>query len=107
MGGRFSALPSSGFETFSAKYKETYGRTPVRLASLAYDAVALASVLPQTLGLTEESLTNARGFIGTDGLFRLRKDGSSERLLGVLQIAGKITSVLWKNRQLPLKKKPL
>lgn len=89
LGGRFSALPSSGFETFSAKYKETYGRTPVRLASLAYDAVALASVLPQTLGLTEKSLTNARGFIGTDGLFRLRKDGSSERLLGVLQIAGK------------------
>ena len=89
LGGRFAALPSSGFEAFSAKYKETYGRTPVRLASLAYDAVALASVLPQTLGLSEESLTSSRGFMGTDGLFRLRQDGSSERLLGVFQIAGK------------------
>ncbi len=89
LGGRFAALPSSGFDAFSAKYKETYGRTPVRLASLAYDAVALAAILPQTLGLSKESLTSTRGFMGTDGLFRLREDGSSERLLGIFQIAGK------------------
>ncbi len=88
-GARFSSLPMTEFEKFSKKYQETYGKKPIRLASLAYDAVALASVLSQTGGITKENLTNPRGFAGTDGLFRLMPTGESERLLGMTEIVSR------------------
>ncbi len=88
-GARFSALPTEGFEKFSQRYEETYGKKPIRLASLSYDAVALASVLSQTGGITKENLTNIRGFSGTDGLFRLTPTGESERLLGISEIVSR------------------
>ena len=88
-GAKFSALPTQGFERFSQKYQETYGKKPIRLASLSYDAVALASVLSQTGGITKENLTNIHGFLGTDGLFRLTPTGESERLLGMTEIVSR------------------
>ena len=88
-GAKFSALPIEGFEKFSQRYEETYGKKPIRLASLSYDAVALASILSQTGGITKENLTNIRGFIGTDGLFRLKPTGESERLLGISEIVSR------------------
>ncbi len=88
-GAKFSALPTQGFERFSQKYQETYGKKPIRLASLSYDAVALASVLSQTGGITKENLTNIHGFLGTDGLFRLMPTGESERLLGMTEIVSR------------------
>ena len=42
-GAKFSSLPMQGFEKFTERYQETYGKKPIRLASLSYDAVALAS----------------------------------------------------------------
>ena len=88
-GAKFSSLPMQGFEKFTERYQETYGKKPIRLASLSYDAVALASVLSQTGGITKENLTNMRGFLGTDGLFRLTPTGESERLLGMTEIVSR------------------
>jgi hypothetical protein len=61
----------------------------VRAATLSYDAVALVAALVKTQGaqrFAPETLQNASGFTGTDGLFRFRPDGTNERGLAVLRV---------------------
>lgn len=86
VGGWFSNLPFTGFEQFSARYKNIYGEKPPRIASQAYDAVALAAVLAETGSFSYDNLTNPSGFRGVDGLFRLLPNGLSERGLEVLGV---------------------
>lgn len=89
-GGWFAAPDPALRRDFEKRYSENYGASPLRLASLAYDATALAAVLARTSGgndsYTKTHLTNARGFAGIDGVFRFRGDGLSERGLAVLEI---------------------
>jgi hypothetical protein len=61
----------------------------VRTATLAYDAVALVAALSKQGGqrFSPETLTNASGFAGIDGLFRFRSDGTNERGLAVMKVA--------------------
>jgi branched-chain amino acid transport system substrate-binding protein len=59
------------------------------LSSLAYDAVAVAAALsrdPGRAGLSRAALERSDGFVGADGLFRFRGDGSVERALAVLEV---------------------
>lgn len=88
-GAHFAALPTDGYDSFTKKYVEIYGKKPIRLASLAYDAVALVSVLAQTDEVNDDGLTNPYGFAGTDGLFRLGENGIPERLLGISEIVSR------------------
>ncbi len=91
-GGWFAAPPPELRERFTARYKEAYSSTPPRIASLAYDAVALAAVLARDARseadnpYTVEALTNPSGFLGVDGIFRFTEDGLSERGLAVLEV---------------------
>lgn len=76
-------------QTFEDAYEATYGTKPRRLSSLAYDAIALTSILTQVYGpegITREALINPQGFYGSNGLFRFNPDGMSERALAVFQI---------------------
>src|SRR3546814_19860244 len=66
---------------------------PPRVASLGYDAVALAAVLEQRgaaagafLPYTPEANTQTVGFAGIDGIFRFLPTGHVQRGLAVLQI---------------------
>jgi hypothetical protein len=43
---------------------------------------------------SEPTLTNPDGIIGTDGLFRFRQDGVSQRGLAVLQVGAGSASVI-------------
>ena len=45
VGGWFAASPPEPRRDFEQRYQATYGRAPPRLASLGYDAAALAAVL--------------------------------------------------------------
>ncbi|MDY0029985.1 MAG: penicillin-binding protein activator [Pseudobdellovibrionaceae bacterium] len=73
---------------FERRYREMYGEHPPRLASLAYDATALAVVLSKTgKGYGRQALTNPNGFAGIDGIFRFRMDGLADRGLGILEIS--------------------
>ncbi len=88
-GGFYAAPDSAGFRNFTGRYRGKYGQDPVRTATLAYDAVALIAALVKTQGpqrFSEETLTNASGFTGIDGLFRFRPDGSNQRGLSVLRV---------------------
>ena len=63
----------------------------LELAALAYDATALAVVVARDLGdrsFATTSLTDAEGFAGASGLFRLRPDGLTEHGLAVLEVSG-------------------
>jgi ABC-type branched-subunit amino acid transport system substrate-binding protein len=89
-GAWYAGPDSTGFRNFSARYRARYGQDPVRTATLAYDAVALVAALIKTQGaqrFSEETLTNASGFTGIDGLFRFKQDGTNQRGLAVLRVS--------------------
>lgn len=88
-GGWFAAPPAEARTRFEERYSQSYGNRPPRLATLAYDAVAMAATLsrksPDGL-VTHEMITDPEGFYGLDGLFRFRRDGLNERGLSVLEV---------------------
>lgn len=100
-GGWFAAPDPRARETFAGKYRDAYGMTPPRLASLGYDATALAAVLARS-GIQRSgspafdriAITNPNGFAGIDGIFRFRPDGLAERGLAVLEIKNGVTIVI-------------
>ncbi|MBX9945867.1 MAG: penicillin-binding protein activator [Reyranella sp.] len=76
---------------FERRFTSTYGRPPPRLATLAYDGVALAGQLARLKAggdFSAEALTNPNGWSGVDGAFRLLPDGRTERALAVIEIQG-------------------
>ncbi len=74
-------------QKFETRYRDTYGEAPTRLASLAYDAAALAVVLSkQGQGFGRQALLNPNGFSGIDGIFRFLPDGLNDRGLAILEI---------------------
>lgn len=92
-GGWYASSDPGLRVSFNSKYRDTYGASAPRLASLAYDATALAAALA-IKGLNEKgspafdraSITNPAGFAGLDGIFRFRPDGLAERGLAVLEL---------------------
>ena len=96
-GAWFAAPPPSARTYFLAKYREVYGRPPHRLASLAFDATAMAGALARSVGpagFTPVVLTSPNGFLGADGLFRFNADGVAQRGLAVLQVTPGGTTVV-------------
>jgi branched-chain amino acid transport system substrate-binding protein len=88
-GGWFAAPDGAGYRNFANRYAARFKQSPVRTATLAYDAVALIAALVKTQGpqrFSFEILTNPSGFSGIDGLFRFRADGTNERGLAVMRV---------------------
>lgn len=79
-----STLPQER-HNFEARFKRAYGSLPPRIATLAFDATALAISLADK-GYSLQSLTFSEGFSGIDGLFRLTPQGLNERGLAVLEV---------------------
>lgn len=89
VGGWFAAPPAEARAEFESQYTEVYGARPPRLATLAYDATALAAVLARAEGgadFSPQALTVPRGFYGRDGVFRFLPEGVAERGLAVLEV---------------------
>jgi branched-chain amino acid transport system substrate-binding protein len=87
--GWYAAPPPADRADFEQHFKDLYHRAPPRLATLAYDATALAAVLARSEGgadFSATALTNPSGFAGVDGIFRLRPDGLVQRGLAVLEV---------------------
>lgn len=97
VGGWFAAPSPEMRNAFSKRYKDAYGKMPPRIASLGFDAVALASSLaglPERTRFAPETLASSSGFAGIDGIFRFLPDGSSERGLAVIQVNAKGLEVI-------------
>ena len=90
--GAWFAAPDPNLRAdFEKRYKENYAQNPERLASLAYDSLALAIVLAKTYDGTGEPysrnrLVTQQGYAGIDGIFRFRLDNLIERGLAVLEV---------------------
>ena len=90
VGAWFAAPPPAARAGLEARYRGHYRRALHPLASLAYDATALAAVLAAggdaAPGFGADALAAANGFAGTAGIFRLGRNGLVERGLAVLEI---------------------
>ena len=74
---------------FTDRFASLQGRAPPRIATLPYDAAALAVALARRPGgpdFSVEAITQPNGFTGVEGLFRFRRDGLSDRALAVPEI---------------------
>lgn len=89
VGGWFAASPPDVRHDFASRYQRAYGHPPPRLASLAFDAAALAAVLAKSDDpdpFSAQAIQNPNGFTGVDGLFRFGSDGLVRRGLAVLEV---------------------
>lgn len=71
---------------YVAQYRALYRQAPSPVTDFAYDAAALAGSLIRQGGVTTQALTRPDGYMGVDGLFRLRPDGHVTRALAIYQI---------------------
>lgn len=94
-GAWYATSPQALRQKFEDRYEQTYGVSAPRLATLAYDATALAIVLARSgQNYTRQTLSNPNGFTGIDGIFRFRADGLVERGLAIIEIDNNATRVV-------------
>lgn len=92
-GSWFPAIAAVSHQEFESRYAAAFGALSPKispLAALSYEATALAAVLARQpngdYGMA--TLTSPDGFVGVDGIFRFRPDGTAERGLAVQEISG-------------------
>lgn len=92
------ALPDPAVSArFEQRYKEAHGDAPHPIAALAYDGIAAIGALVGTGradALSRAALTQGQGFVGVGGVFRLRPDGTNERVLAVASIRDQEVQIL-------------
>jgi hypothetical protein len=96
-GGWYAAPDAGLWRKFSDHYADKFQTRPARLASIAYDAVALAARLAAvhaTAPFRPQTLTDPNGFAGIDGILRLTPNGLAERGLAVHEIQRKKTVLI-------------
>ena len=97
-GSWYAAVPDARFGQLATRYKARYGKAPVRLASLGYDAVLLAVRSSRDwrvgAGFPMGSLRDREGFAGVDGIFRFDRRGVAQRALEVRQVTAGGTTVI-------------
>jgi len=90
-GGWYAAPVPGNFNDFAARFQRTFNYRPPRIATLAYDSVALAASVSRGAAANQnpfnrDILLQPNGFIGIDGGFRFLPTGLSERNLAVLAV---------------------
>ena len=88
-GGWFAMPDQALFQQFQSRYQAAFGDAPPPIAGLAYDGIAAIGALVKqgnSGALTAQALTQGSGFVGVNGIFRLRSDGTNERALAIGQI---------------------
>ena len=86
-GGWFATAPPKQYAAFEDRFVASYGYQPLRIASLAYDAVALSTTLALQGDFTAATIANPNGYSApANGVFRFKPDGTAERGLAVVEI---------------------
>ena len=90
--GGWFAMPDPGlYQQYQARYIAAFGSAPHPISGLAYDGIAAIGALVKqgkTNALTRAALTQGSGFVGVNGIFRLRSDGTNDRGLAVTEVRG-------------------
>ena len=90
-GGWFALPDPALYAQYQARYQSTFSEPPHPISGLAYDGIAAIGALMKKAGpgpLSKQALTQGAGFVGVNGIFRLRSDGTNERGLAIAQIQG-------------------
>lgn len=88
-GGWFALPDPQLYQQYRARYQAAFGEAPHPISGLAYDGIAAIGALikqGKASALTGSALTQGAGFVGVNGIFRLRSDGTNERGLAIAQI---------------------
>jgi len=86
-GGWFAGPDRTSHERFAQSYEAAYGSEASNIASLGYDALALAAHLEGgELGFSRAAIEDPEGFLGIDGLFRFAPSGVIERGLAIYEV---------------------
>ena len=109
VGGWFAAPSPESRREFISQYEGIYNEKPPRLATLAYDATALAAIFAQSeesneLGAKQPlfqllELSASRGFKGLDGIFRFLPEGYVERGLSIFQVGERNNKIISRSPQ--------
>lgn len=87
--GWFAMPDPNLYSQFQSRYQAAYGQAPHPISGLAYDGIAaIGALLKQgkSNALSGSALTQGAGFVGVNGIFRLRGDGTNERGLAIASI---------------------
>ena len=90
-GGWFALPDPALYAQYQSRYQAAYAEAPHPISGLAYDGIAAIGALIKNNSagvVSKASLTQGSGFVGVNGIFRLRSDGTNERGLAVAQIRG-------------------
>ncbi len=87
-GGAFATPDPNSVNAFKNSFAATFKANASDMSALGYDAALMTLVMLSQDALNKASLERRDGFIGTNGLFRFREDGSIERGLAVVQVTG-------------------
>lgn len=74
---------------FEKMFVDAFGYQPTKIASLAFDGIALTATLSKLSNgkdFSRTAITTSRGFVGIDGIFRIKDNGLSERGLAIMKI---------------------
>lgn len=96
-GGWFALPDPALYQQYQSRYQAAFGEAPHPISGLAYDGIAAIGALikrGQPNALTAQALTQGAGFVGVNGIFRLRADGQNERGLAVAQIQNRQVVVI-------------
>jgi hypothetical protein len=87
-GSWFASAPRKYRDRFEKKFITNFDVAPLKISSLAYDAVAFSyDVISSTNGsFKRDYLTDPSGFYGITGAFRFMPDGSNQRKLSIFEI---------------------
>lgn len=89
-GAWYASVSDTLFGQLATRYRERYGRTPYRLASLGYDAVLLTVRMTRDwrpgTNFPQNRLFASDGFGGIDGIFRFDNRGIAVRALEVSEV---------------------
>lgn len=86
-GAKYATLPPINAE-FANVYEQIAGAAPSRLSSFGYDAANMALGMMYANKSNAAYLLDPSGYVGTDGVMRLRPTGESERALRIVALDG-------------------
>ena len=86
-GAKYATLPDTDTR-FSATYETIMGTKPNHLSGFGYDATNLVMNMLSSNKTNAEYLLSPSGYIGTDGLFKIKQNGNNERALRIMKLNG-------------------
>jgi ABC-type branched-subunit amino acid transport system substrate-binding protein len=88
-GGLFAMPDPALYQQYQSRYQAAFNEEAHPISGLAYDGVAAIGALVRQGNrdaLTVGALTQPAGFVGVNGIFRLRSDGGNDRGLAIAQV---------------------